>query len=196
MKDIIKESIEESIKVKRKLLEQCTNSIIETAITLIECLKEGKKILICGNGGSAADSQHLAAELVIRYRSSVNRPSIPAIALTVDPSISSAGGNDIGFDNVFSRCVESYGQKGDTLIGISTSGNSENVYRAIKTAKEKELRTIGLLGSNGGKIAEICEKSVIVPSNITARIQESHIVVAHIWCEIIEEVLYKDFFKK
>ncbi len=196
MEKLIKESIEQSIEVKRTLLEKCSQSIMDTASTLIECIKAGKKILLCGNGGSAADSQHIAAELVIRYRSIVNRPAIPAIALTVDPSISTAGGNDIGFENVFSRCVEAYGQAGDALIGISTSGNSENVVRAVNTANNKKMKTIGLLGSGGGKLSEICYQSVIVPSNVTARIQESHIVVAHIWCELIEEVLFKEFYRK
>jgi len=195
MQILIKESIEQSIDVKKKLLKHCSQTILDSAIILVEAIKSGKKILTCGNGGSAADSQHLAAELVIRYRSNVNRPAIPAIALTVDPSISTAGGNDIGFENVFSRCTEAYGQEGDCLIAISTSGNSENVFRAIQTAKEKNMKTIGLLGSDGGRIAKICDISVIVPSNITARIQEAHILIAHIWCEIIEELLYKDFIK-
>lgn len=190
MKDFeqkIKDSINSSIQTKLSLLELCLNSIEETGLILSKCIKNGGKILFCGNGGSAADSQHLAAELVIRYRSTFNRPAIPGIALTVDPSIMTAGGNDIGFENVFARGVEAYGQPEDVLVGISTSGNSENVLRAAKKAKEIGMKVVGLLGCGGGKIAEICDISVIVPSDITARIQESHILIGHIWCEIIEE---------
>jgi D-sedoheptulose 7-phosphate isomerase len=190
MKDFeqkIKDSINSSILTKMSLLELCSDSIKKTGLVLSECIKNGGKILFCGNGGSAADSQHLAAELVIRYRSSFNRPAIPGIALTVDPSIMTAGGNDIGFENVFARGVEAYGKPNDVLVGISTSGNSENVLRAAKKAKEIGMKVVGLLGCGGGKIAEFCDCSVIVPSDITARIQESHILIGHIWCEIIEE---------
>mgnify|MGYP000468807805 CR=1 FL=1 len=190
MKDFeqkIKDSIHSSIQTKISLLDICVDSIKETGLILSESIKNGGKILFCGNGGSAADSQHLAAELVIRYRSSFNRPAIPGIALTVDPSIMTAGGNDIGFDNIFAREVEAYGKPEDVLVGISTSGNSENVLRAAKKAKEIGMKVIGLLGCGGGKIAEFCDSSVIVPSNVTARIQESHILIGHIWCEMIEE---------
>lgn len=190
----IKESIEQSIATKQKLMESCIPDIEACGNKLAESVRNGGKILFCGNGGSAADSQHLAAELVIRYRSSVNRASIPAIALTVDPSIMTAGGNDIGFENIFAREVEAYGKKGDVLVGISTSGNSENVFRAIQQAKKRGLITIGLLGSDGGKIAKECDLTVIVPSDITARIQESHILIGHIWCEMIEETLFPELF--
>ncbi|MCX7737292.1 MAG: D-sedoheptulose 7-phosphate isomerase [Candidatus Kapabacteria bacterium] len=183
----IKDSITSSIETKQSLLKECSDAILETGLLLSECIKQGGKILFCGNGGSAADSQHLAAELVIRYRSSFNRPAIPGIALTVDPSIMTAGGNDIGFENVFARGVEAYGKTGDALVAISTSGNSENVLRASKKAKELGLKVIGLLGCGGGKILEICDSAVVVPSDVTARIQESHILIGHIWCEIIEE---------
>lgn len=190
MKDFdkkIKDSINSSIETKRLLLSECSDSINETGIILSECIKQRGKILFCGNGGSAADSQHLAAELVIRYRSNFNRPAIPGIALTVDPSIMTAGGNDIGFENVFARGVEAYGRAGDVLVAISTGGNSENVLRAAKKAKEMDMKVIGLLGCGGGKILLYCDASVVVPSDITARIQESHILIGHIWCEMIEE---------
>lgn len=183
----IKDSITSSIETKQSLLKKCSNDILETGLLLADCIKKGSKILFCGNGGSAADSQHLAAELVVRYRSSFNRPAIPGIALTVDPSIITAGGNDIGFENVFARGVEAYGKSGDALVAISTSGNSENVLRAAKIAKELGLKVIGLLGCGGGKILEFCDSAVVVPSDVTARIQESHILIGHIWCEIIEE---------
>jgi D-sedoheptulose 7-phosphate isomerase len=165
-------------------------------MVLSKSLKQGNKVLFCGNGGSAADSQHLAAELVVRLRSHINRPALPAIALTVDSSIMTAGGNDIGFDNVFARGVEAYGRQGDVLVGISTSGNSENVLRAINQAKSQGVTTIGLLGAGGGKIASACDYSVIVPDDVTARIQESHILIGHIWCEMIEEYMFPELFEQ
>lgn len=186
--------VEKSIKTKQMLLRKASNEIIAIGKELANRLSKNKKILICGNGGSAADSQHIAAELVIRFRSSVTRKALPAIALTVDPSIMTAGGNDIGFENVFARQVEAYGNAGDVLIGISTSGNSTNVINALKFAKSKEMLAIGLLGCDGGKILPLCDLSVVVPSNETALIQESHIMIGHIWCEIIEEILFPEFF--
>jgi D-sedoheptulose 7-phosphate isomerase len=191
----IKSIIQESIETKQKLIDGGIAQIQECGNKLAEICANGGKILFCGNGGSAADAQHLAAELVIRLRSSVNRAAIPAIALTVDPSIMTAGGNDIGFDNIFAREVEAYGRKGDALIGISTSGNSENVLRAILQAKKQGVFTIGLLGGNGGKIKVECDMAMTVPSGNTARIQESHIMIGHIWCEMIEEKLFPEFFK-
>ncbi len=192
----VKQAISDSINTKRELAEACAGDIFECGLKLAEALKNGNKILFCGNGGSAADSQHLAAELVVRLRGHINRPALPAIALTVDPSIMTAGGNDIGFDNVFARGVEAYGRKGDVLVGISTSGNSENVLRAVEQAKKQGLITVGLLGNQGGKISAACDCSVIVPSNVTARIQESHILIGHIWCEMIEEYVFPEYFDK
>lgn len=189
-KNSIAEEITQSIEAKQKLMQYCSDEIHDIAIKLAEVIKSGNKIMLCGNGGSAADSQHIAAELVVRLRSEVNRPAIPAMALTVDTSILTAGGNDIGFDNIFARGVEAYGQKGDVLIAISTSGNSENVIRAVAAAKKKGVMTIGLLGNEGGKLKSDCDDFVVVPSNVTARIQECHILIGHIWCRIIEEVNY------
>lgn len=190
----IKKTIEESIATKQALLSSQSEAIERVGKVLAEKLKTGGKIMFCGNGGSAADSQHLAAELVVRLRSSVNRAAIPAMALTVDPSIMTAGGNDIGYENVFARCVEAYGRQGDVLIGISTSGNSQNVKRAMDMAKEKGVFVIGLLGGDGGYILQECDDAVIVPSSVTARIQESHIMIGHIWCEMIEELLFPELF--
>lgn len=192
----IRDTIEENIAVKKLLLEKCTDAIAQCGTKLAEICADGGKIMFCGNGGSAADSQHLAAELVIRLRGHVNRPAIPAMALTVDTSIMTAGGNDIGFENVFAREVEAFGKKGDALIGISTSGNSENVLKAMMQAKKLGVITFGLLGCKGGKIMNECDYSVVVPSEITARIQECHIMTGHIWCEIIEESLFPDKFKE
>ncbi len=190
----IKSSISESITVKTALMNNCIAEIEAIGKKLAEIIGSGGKIMFCGNGGSAADSQHLAAELVVRLRSSINRKAIPGLALTVDTSILTAGGNDIGFANVFARAVEAYGKEGDALVAISTSGNSENVLNAVSTAKQREIVTIGLLGGSGGTILSECDLTVVVPSKVTARIQESHILIGHIWCEMIEEINFPDMF--
>ena len=147
-------------------------------------LEKGRKILICGNGGSAADSQHMAAECVGRFVK--ERQSLPALALTVDTSLLTAVGNDYGFDCVFSRQVEGLGQEGDVLIAISTSGNSANVVKAVKTAKEKGIYVITLTGENGGILAKESDLCLAVPSQVTARIQEMHIMIIHMICEVAE----------
>lgn len=152
---------------------------------LCECLKNGGKILICGNGGSAADSQHFAAELSGRYKK--ERKALAGIALTTDTSALSAIGNDYGFEFVFSRQVEALGSKNDVLIGISTSGKSPNVLEAFKKAKELKLQCIGLSGKGGGMMNEACEYNLVVPSDDTARIQEMHILIIHVLCQIIDE---------
>lgn len=189
--DKIISSIEDNIFTKQTLFQKQTIDLIEEIGTkLASIIENGGKIMFCGNGGSAADSQHLAAELVVRLRSSFERPAIPAIALTVDTSILTAGGNDYGFDYVFSRQVQALGNSKDALVAISTSGNSLNVIKAIEAAKAKNIFVVGFLGGNGGKIKEMCDISFIAPSNNTARIQETHILVGHILCEIIEESLF------
>lgn len=189
--DKITSAIEDNIFTKQNLFQKHTIELIEDiGLKLSKTIENGGKILFCGNGGSAADSQHLAAELVVRLRSSFQRPAIPAIALTVDTSILTAGGNDFGFDYVFSRQVEALGTSKDALIAISTSGNSPNVIKAIEEALKKNMLIIGFLGGDGGKIKEMCQLSFISPSSNTARIQETHILVGHILCEIIEETLF------
>ena len=164
--------------------------IIESAgDSLVRTLRNGGKILICGNGGSAADAQHFAAELIGRFEQ--ERSAWPAIALTTDTSILSAIGNDYGFDDVFSRQVQGLGQRGDALIGISTSGNSENVMRASTLAQNKGLLTIGLLGRNGGALARCVDHAVVVAHDRTARIQEGHILILHYWAMHIEQQIIK-----
>lgn len=190
----IKQIISESIEVKQRLIDSSIDKINTCGITISDALKSGRKIMFCGNGGSAADSQHLAAELVIRLRSHINRAAIPAMALTVDPSIITAGSNDLGFENVFARQIEAFGKKGDILVGISTSGNSLNVLKAIKKANDLQMITIGLLGNKGGNILDLCSNAIVVPSDITARVQEAHILIGHIWCEMIEENLFPNLF--
>jgi D-sedoheptulose 7-phosphate isomerase len=191
----IENAVADSIGTKQRLQDLESENILKCGMILAEAIKNGNKLLFCGNGGSAADSQHLAAELVVRLRSHINRPALAAIALTVDTSILTAGGNDIGFDNIFARGVEAYGQAGDVLIGISTSGNSENVIRAIEQAKSRNLKVVALLGGSGGKMDSIVDNKVVVPSNVTARIQESHILIGHIWCEMIEEFCFPELFE-
>lgn len=159
---------------------------IQAAATLCkDALDAGHKVLFCGNGGSAADSQHLAAELVGRFVK--ERRSLPAIALTTDTSILTAVANDYAYDDVFARQVEGLGQAGDVLVGISTSGNSKNVVKAVEEAKKKGLKTIAFTGQGGGRLGELCDVTVAVPSKVTARIQEMHILAGHIICELVEE---------
>ncbi len=186
------ESINESASTKMRLLEgNYPEQIEKIGLLLAETIRSGGKILFCGNGGSAADSQHLAAELVVRLRSSFERPAIAAIALTVDTSILTACGNDYGFDYIFARQVEALARPEDVLIAISTSGNSKNIVKAIESAKKIGTKVIGMLGRTGGVIAPMCDESFIAPSSTTARIQESHILTGHLWCEIIEEEINK-----
>lgn len=191
----ISDSINGSIETKKRVLEDNSDDIIRIGELLGNAVKNSGKIMFCGNGGSAADAQHLAAELVVRLRPHVNRKALPGLALTVDPSIITAGGNDYGYDSVFERGVEAYGKQGDVLIGISTSGNSQNVLLAIEKAKEIGVKAFGLLGKSGGKILPVCDDALVVPSDITARIQESHILIGHIWCEMIEEIVFPEIFK-
>jgi D-sedoheptulose 7-phosphate isomerase len=185
----VTEAINESVSVKSALAEQCADDILRIGALLSQVAGDDGLIMLCGNGGSAADSQHIAAELVVRLRSTVDRDAIGAMALTVDTSIITAGGNDYGFENIFARQVEAYGREGDLLIAISTSGNSENIIAAVEAANEEDIHTIGLLGGDGGALKDLVDDAVIVPSTNTARIQECHILIGHIWCEMIEESL-------
>ena len=166
---------------------QRVKDFLYTSAELKKTVADTLSGILMGNGGSAADSQHIAAELVGRFKK--ERRAIPAIALTVDTSSLTALGNDYGFDSIFERQVEAHARENDAVVGISTSGNSENVVRALKKANEIGAETIGLVGNNGGKIKEVANLSIIVPSNDTARIQEVHITIGHIICELIEEDL-------
>ncbi|MDY0132238.1 MAG: D-sedoheptulose 7-phosphate isomerase [Desulforegulaceae bacterium] len=166
-------------------LEKKTELILAAGSKLTSILKNGNKILLMGNGGSAADSQHIAAELIGRFQK--ERDAIPAIALTTDTSILTAIGNDYSFDEIFKRQIQGLANQGDAVLGISTSGNSKNVIKALIEAKRKKAYTIALTGKDGGQLKDIADLSIIVPSNVTARIQEAHILVGHILCELIEE---------
>lgn len=188
--EFISQSLAESAEVKIKIQKECSGEILKAVNLLTETFKNGKKLLLCGNGGSAADCQHIATELVVRLSHKIQRPAIPAIALTTDTSNLTAGGNDIGFENVFARSIEGLGNEGDVLLAISTSGNSPNIIKAVEKAKEKKVKVIGFLGGNGGKLKPMVDLVVLIPSFNTQRIQEGHITVAHIVCELVEDELY------
>jgi len=183
--------INKNIKIKENVLRD-NNLIKKIALTsqkIIKAYKSNKKVILFGNGGSAADAQHLAAELVNKFY--LDRKSLPAEALNVNTSILTAIGNDYSFDQIFSKQIEGIGAEGDIAIGISTSGNSKNVIEGLKFAKEKKLYTIGFTGKNGGKIYNIVDICINIPSDDTPRIQEAHILVGHIICEIVEKELFK-----
>ncbi|MCD6375312.1 MAG: D-sedoheptulose 7-phosphate isomerase [Caldisericaceae bacterium] len=181
---------EESIQVKKLVINHCTESIRQAIEWIIQSFKNSGKILICGNGGSAADSQHIAAEFVIRLSHELERPGMAAIALTTDSSVLTAGSNDLGFEQIFARQVEALGQPGDILIGITTSGNSKNIIEAIHAAKSKQMKTIGLLGNDGGKCKELVDLPILVPSVSVQHIQEAHITIGHIIVELAEKSLF------
>ena len=169
-------------------LRSMGDQVEAAADVIVKTLSNGGKILICGNGGSAADAQHFAAELVGRFLK--NRRALPAVALTTDSSILTSVGNDYSFDEIFSRQVEALAQKGDLLIGLSTSGNSPNVYRAIGCAREIGCTTVSLLGRDGGTIKAVSDQAIVVQCDVTARVQECHILLIHYICMKVEEVLF------
>lgn len=185
---MLKKSLQENINLKKKLFkfEKNINDIIEK-ITFT--LKNKGKILICGNGGSAADAQHLAAEFLVRLKPKPERPPFPVVSLAMDTSTLTACGNDLGFENIFSRNLEALGNQEDLLMVISTSGNSKNILKAIKMAKKMNIESVALLGANGGKAKKLCNKEIIIPSKNTARIQECHIFLGHYIFEQVEKKL-------
>lgn len=189
--EIIKQRFLDSIAVKKEILQSdaMVEHIALAAKAITDALAEGRTLLLCGNGGSASDAQHIAGELVGRFER--ERRGWPAIALSCDGAVMSSIMNDYGSDYVFERQTEALARPGDVLFGISTSGNSENVYRAILRAKEMGVFTIGLLGKTGGKIMQECDLAIVVPGRSTARIQESHITIGHIICELVESALAK-----
>jgi len=187
MRDRIKEIFLESIQVKEDLMRAKIEAIMDIAGLAIDSLKKGGKVMFFGNGGSASDSQHLAAELVGRFKK--DRTALPAIALTVNTSILTALANDYGYDVVFARQVEALGQKNDLVIGISTSGKARNVVAGIKQARKMGLKTVALTGGDGGELSKAADVALMVPSTVTARIQEAHITIGHIICELIEQEL-------
>ena len=186
-RDVAVASLREDIAVKRSVLEHLTSDIATAGGWLVDALRGGGKVMLFGNGGSAADAQHIAAELVGTFES--DRRALAAIALTTDSSGLTAIANDIGFDAIFSRQLEGLAQAGDVALALSTSGESDNVVIGARRAQELGLRTIALTGESGGRVAEECELGLCVPSNRTARIQEAHITIGHILCEIVDAEL-------
>jgi len=190
MRDRIKDILLESIQVKEELLRTNIGKIIEITDMITDSLKKNGKVILFGNGGSASDSQHLAAELVGKFKK--DRRALPAIALTTNTAILTSLANDYGYEIVFAKQVEALGQKNDVAIGISTSGKAKNVVLGIKQAKKMGLKTIVLTGADGGELAKLADISLVVPSSVTARIQEAHITIGHIICEMVEQDLFKN----
>jgi D-sedoheptulose 7-phosphate isomerase len=181
----------QSAEIKRQTAASCAGSIAKAADLIAKVYLSGRKLLLCGNGGSAADCQHMAAEFVSRLSKDLDRRALPAIALTTDTSFLTAFSNDCGFEGIFERQVEALGSAGDVLIGISTSGNSPNVLRAIEAARKKDMHTITLTG-NGGRLSAMADIAIAVPSSDTQYIQEAHLAVEHIVCELVEFVLFRE----
>ena len=187
VKQTIKDEFSSHLETINKVIETMEESLVQASQLAVETLKNGNKILLCGNGGSAADAQHIAAELTGRYKT--ERRGLPGIALTTDTSALTAIGNDYGYDRVFDRQVEALANKGDLIIGISTSGNSKNIVSALKLGRELGCKTLGFSGRDGGAMNEVCDINLIVPSNNTPRIQEMHILFGHTICQIIDNEL-------
>ncbi len=187
----IKSTIERSIEVKRLILDTMIDEIAEIGGILAQSIAQDGKLMFCGNGGSAADAQHLASELLIRLRPHVNRQCFPAITLAMDSSTLTACGNDFSFDEIFSRPLEGLGRAGDVLIGVTTSGRSPNVIKAFETARGMGITTIGLLGGDGGPARIHCDQALVIPSTETGRIQEAHIMIGHILMELVEDELQR-----
>ncbi len=189
MRESIARNIQQSIEVKQQVLQDFVPAIEQAAQKVADCLKTGNKIIFFGNGGSASDSQHLAAEFVGRYEK--ERRALPAISFTTDTSILTAVGNDYGYEKVFERQVEALGRKGDVLFAITTSGNSKNVLLAVKKAKELGLYVIGFTGGTGGELKNMADLPIVIPTKKTSRIQECHIMIGHIICECVDELIAK-----
>lgn len=194
MEEKIKSLFKKSIALKKACIDGGFSSLVKMGDAIVDSIINGGKLMFCGNGGSAADAQHLAAELLVRLRPTYNRRGIPAIALAMDTSTITACGNDFSYDELFSRTLESIGKPGDCLLGITTSGNSRNVINAMKLAKEMKIKNFGFLGAGGGEAIQLCDEVFLVPSNVTGRIQECHITAGHALMEYIEDTLIKEKF--
>jgi D-sedoheptulose 7-phosphate isomerase len=189
MEEIIKKDLAESLKVKETFIRESVASLILLAERIALAFTGDCKLLICGNGGSAADAQHIAAEFVNRY--TLERPPLPAMALTTDTSVITSIGNDYSFDDIFSKQVKALGMEGDILLCISTSGNSKNVLTAVRDARSQGMFTAGLIGYNGGELAKLVDLALVVKSNATPRIQESHILAGHIICRLVDYIIFQ-----
>ncbi|MEI7789260.1 MAG: SIS domain-containing protein [Chlorobiaceae bacterium] len=190
LEEIVLDTMLYSARLKESVARQESAVIVAMAKMMADTFEAGGKVLLCGNGGSAADAQHLATELTIRYRSSVQRPALPAMALSTDTSAMTAGANDLGYDAVFARLVEAYGREGDILLGLSTSGNSKSVVNALDYAREHGMKTIALLGGDGGVLKGSADLEIIVPHSGSAdRVQECHITIGHVIIDLVERIL-------
>jgi D-sedoheptulose 7-phosphate isomerase len=194
VQDLVTKQLAQSIETMTRVLadEAIHAAVVEAGRITAHAMKSGRKLMVCGNGGSAADSQHLVAEFVSRL--TIDRPALRAIALTTDTSILTAIGNDYSYDNVFERQVEALGLEGDVLLAISTSGNSKNCVKALKLAKKMGIHTIAYTGNKGGTMAELADINVIIPSSITMNIQESHLALEHIYCMVVERFYFGENF--
>ena len=189
MKNIVERSFVESIEAKRRCLKNNGESLIRAATVIVDAFNNESKLMIFGNGGSAADAQHIAAEFVNKFM--IERPPLPAMALTTDTSILTSVGNDYNFDDIFSKQIKALGMEGDVAWGISTGGESVNVIEGLRVARDRGLRTIGMTGSGGGKMSEVVQVLLKVDADNTARIQECHITMAHIICELVDYQLFQ-----
>jgi D-sedoheptulose 7-phosphate isomerase len=196
MIDLVKRQLSQSVETMTRVRDDATihAAVVEAAHITADAMKSGHKLLVCGNGGSAADAQHLVAEFVARL--TIDRPALRAIALTTDSSILTAIGNDHTFDHIFERQVEALGQPGDVLLAISTSGDSKNCVRALKLAHTLGLHTVAYTGNNGGAMKDLSDINIIIPSNVTMNIQESHLALEHIFCMLVERFIFGEDFGK
>ncbi len=191
LRDRVRAHLLASAEIKRQVAESCQDSILAAARLIADCFQAGGKLLICGNGGSAADSQHMSAEFVSRLSSAFERPALPAIALTTDTSFLTAYANDYDFDGVYARQVQALGRPGDVLLGISTSGSSRNVIRAMEAAAVLGMSVVSLAGS-GGRMAGLADVAIAIPSQDTQFVQETHLAVEHLVCDLVERYLYRE----
>ncbi len=189
MEEEILNSFKESGEIKKQFIGESLSSLVATIRAIVQALEAGNKVLLFGNGGSAADAQHIAAEFVNRI--SMERPPLPALSLVTDPSVLTSISNDYSFSEVFAKQIKALGKAGDIAVGISTSGNSPNLVRAFEVAREIGITTVALIGSNGGTMAELADYALIVPSSKTPRIQEAHITIGHVICEMVERLLFR-----
>lgn len=190
MRECARTQLLASAEVKRQVAATCLGEIVAAAEMMIQTLRAGGKVMLCGNGGSAADAQHIAAEFTNRLSADLPRPPLAALALTTDTSFLTANANDCGFEHVFERQVQALGRDGDVLIGISTSGASRNVVRAVRCCRELHIKTIGLLGGSGGEVRPLVDVAIVVPSTSTQHVQEAHITIGHIISGLVEEALF------
>ncbi|MEA2040827.1 MAG: D-sedoheptulose 7-phosphate isomerase [Thermodesulfobacteriota bacterium] len=191
MENIIQEVLEDSLRVKEAFIRENASNLVLLAEKIALAFTGDRKLMLCGNGGSAADAQHIAAEFINRY--TLERPPLPAMALTTDTSVITSIGNDYSFNDIFSKQVKALGAEGDILLAISTSGNSENILAAVKDARSQGMYTAGLVGNDGGDLASLVDLSFIVKSDVTPRIQEAHILAGHILCHLVDHILFQRY---